>query len=105
MVIEPGNGLNAQNTLANRAKQASVGKADASVTSEKSVSRPASSGDSVSLSATGRAIPKLEAKIAASSDVDIEKVSRIKNAIANGSYTIDAKAIAEKIQIEESQLG
>lgn len=105
MVIEPGNGLNAQNTLAGRAKQASPGKPDVTAGGVKGNSRPTSSSDSVSLSSTGRAIPKLEAKIATSSDVNIEKVSEIKAAIANGSYQIDVKAIAEKIQIEESQLG
>ncbi|MBX2808011.1 MAG: flagellar biosynthesis anti-sigma factor FlgM [Cellvibrionaceae bacterium] len=58
---------------------------------------PASSKDRVELSDQAQQLAHLETQIALSPDVDTQRVDAIRNAIANGSYTIDAEAIAEKI--------
>lgn len=55
------------------------------------------SGDSVELSQAAKAITELEAKIASVSDVDASRVASLKQAIADGSYYIDADSIASKI--------
>ncbi len=53
--------------------------------------------DSVSLSQAGHNLSRLEAQIAASPDFDVERVEAIKQAIADGSYSIDPEKLAENI--------
>ena len=59
-------------------------------------SAPASQ-DSVVLSNEAQSLKQLETKIVASSDVDTAKVNEIRQAIADGSYSIDPERIAQKI--------
>jgi len=53
------------------------------------------SGVSVSVSQQTRSLSTAENTVAA--DVDLQKVARVKSAIQNGSYKVDAKAIADKL--------
>lgn len=63
--------------------------------SAAAVRTPATAGASVSVSSLGRA---LEAqRRAESGDIDQARVDQIKAAIANGTYKIDAEAIADKM--------
>ncbi|MGH1486198.1 MAG: flagellar biosynthesis anti-sigma factor FlgM [Cellvibrionaceae bacterium] len=55
------------------------------------------SQDSVVLSNEAQSLKQLEAKIIDSTDVDTAKVNEIRQAIADGSYSIDADSIAQKI--------
>jgi len=55
----------------------------------------ASAGVSVSVSNLARALEKPEAT--AASDVDVEKVAAVKAAIQDGTYTVNARAIADKL--------
>lgn len=106
MVIDPGNNINTQSQSTGRARQQQAGAVD------KGSERPAAQsdvkkndGDSVSLSSASLSIAKVEAKLSELGDVDAAKVAEVKSAISSGSYKIDADAIADKISVEESQLG
>lgn len=53
--------------------------------------------EKVILSTEGRDIAKISEVVKASPDVRAEKVERIKNEIAKGTYSVDGKEIAKKI--------
>lgn len=57
----------------------------------------AASGDHLTLTDSARALQKLSDAVAGSPVVDSAKVSSVKQALANGSYHIDASSIANKI--------
>ncbi|BCD99258.1 flagellar biosynthesis anti-sigma factor FlgM [Marinagarivorans cellulosilyticus] len=57
----------------------------------------ASSGDNVSLSGAGQAMSRLESKVQSSPEVDTAKVAAIKQSIANGSFSPNPSAIADKM--------
>lgn len=67
---------------------ASTDSSDASASSKVS-----SSGDSV--------VQRVRAAIASTPEVDLGKVSAIKTAISNGSFKIDAKAVAKAYSAQE----
>jgi len=100
MVIDPGNNINTASHNANRTKQ-SASPDSKSAKSEKPVA--ANVGDSVSLSAQGQNLAKLEAAIAQSPEVNESKVAQIKAAIDDGSYKVDADSIADKMLKAGSQ--
>jgi negative regulator of flagellin synthesis FlgM len=56
-----------------------------------------SATDSVNLSPEAKSLKALEAQIALSPDVDLQKVDQIKQAIEKGDYTINPETIANKI--------
>ena len=51
----------------------------------------------VSISAEASRLSQLEAKIHAADDVDSQRVAEIKSAISEGTYQVDAEAIASKL--------
>ena len=109
MVIDPGNnsikgGLKSSvNTAESNAKGvAAKNKVDTGANADNSRS---SASDSVSLSSAGQSIAKIEANLAASPEVDSEKVARIKSEIASGNYQVDANAIADKMLQDEQIRG
>ncbi len=51
----------------------------------------------VSISPEASRLSQLEAKIHAAEDVDSQRVAEIKSAISEGSYQVDAEAIAGKL--------
>ena len=57
---------------------------------------PSGQENSVSISPQASRLAGLEAEIHSSPDVDSDRVAEIKQALADGSYKIDAEAIANK---------
>lgn len=96
MVIDPNAGGVGRNRL-------STGHSEGSKAPERGKSGDIASAptttprDSVSLSGAGQAMNRLEAQVQSSPDVDQQKVAAIKTALANGSYSPDPAAIAEKM--------
>ena len=60
--------------------------------------------DSVELTGAVEQIAGRQADIAAIASVDMGKVTEIREAIANGSYKIDAKSIAQSLLALEADL-
>ncbi|SKC32198.1 anti-sigma28 factor FlgM [Photobacterium piscicola] len=60
--------------------------------------------DAVSLSSQGKAVGQIHQQLAAETSFDAAKVAEIKQAIANGSYTIDADKLANNIIKFEDEL-
>ncbi|MEM8499684.1 MAG: flagellar biosynthesis anti-sigma factor FlgM [Pseudomonadota bacterium] len=67
-------------------------------------SNSSAKGDSVQLSSQAQSLAAVEAKAKAASDVNAEKVATIRAAIADGSYSIDAVHVADKLLSLESEL-
>ncbi len=59
---------------------------------------------SVKLSNTAQNLNQLEAQIKAAPDVDSDKVSALRAAIADGSYQVNAESVADKLLNFEAQL-
>lgn len=95
------NGLSSNNAGSTRQKSDSsrVGEADKTKQSESNgaPNTPTSAGDKVSLSSEARVLQQAEEQLGNSSEVDMEKVERIKAAIADGSYQPNPEQIAEKM--------
>ncbi len=74
--------------------------------SEKSPSGGADSsqtvGDKVSLTLEARAIGQITESARSESDVDVEKVQALREAIANGTFEVDSSSIAEGLIRSES---
>ena len=79
-------------TTTNRSAVRSDSSSEAS-RSDVSTKSPASK-DAVSLSQQGKAIGQLHQDMAAQPSFDSVKVAAIKEAIANGSYTVDPEKLA-----------
>jgi negative regulator of flagellin synthesis FlgM len=60
--------------------------------------------DSVELTGAVGQIASLQEEIASISSVDMGKVTEIRDAIANGSYKIDARSIAQSLLALEADL-
>ncbi|MCD9528612.1 flagellar biosynthesis anti-sigma factor FlgM [Photobacterium carnosum] len=60
--------------------------------------------DAVSLSSQGKAVGQIHQQLAAETSFDSAKVAEIKQAIANGSYTIDADKLASNMIKFEGEL-
>lgn len=80
------------------------GQATAENKTAESQGNPASSRDTVSLTPQAQQLRDLESRIADLPEVDSNRVNAIKDAIANGSYEIDANRIAEKMMQFEAAL-
>ena len=99
MVIEPGS-----NNISSHTGSSDKAKAPVRTENSKTASpNKAEAKDNVSLSAQGQAINQIEAEIAQTPEVDMEKVESAKSAIAAGRYNIDSGSIANKI-LEQDQL-
>ena len=62
--------------------------------------------DSVSLSSQGQSVGQIHQQLATQEVFDTEKVNAIKEAIANGSYVVDAdKLAANMIKLEDELKG
>jgi len=81
------NGINSSNLGSSNKLQENTGN------TEKASNTP-DSADSVNLSADAHSLSRLENAVANASDVDTSRIEAIRNAIDDGSYTIDAQAIA-----------
>ncbi|WP_006787314.1 flagellar biosynthesis anti-sigma factor FlgM [Thiorhodospira sibirica] len=60
-----------------------------------------SAGDTVTLTKTAKRLNDIQQKISAQPVVDAEKVERLRQSIAAGTYKIDVEKIAERLMNEE----
>lgn len=99
MVIEPGNSLNPPGGASSNGVARNRGTAERPAVKERQEpAAPApAAGDNVSLSETGQTLARLAAAIEGEPAVDESRVAEVKAALANGSYRIDADAIAGKM--------
>jgi len=58
---------------------------------------PVPTSDRVSVTDTASRLQKIEEQLSAMPEINHEKVAQIKKAIADGTFTIDPAAIAEKL--------
>jgi len=80
-------------------------RTDSNATSRSdSVAEPKGGKDAVSLSQEGKAIGQLHQTMASEPSFDSAKVAAIKEAIANGSYTVDPEKLAESMMKHEDDL-
>jgi negative regulator of flagellin synthesis FlgM len=91
-------------TTSNRSTARSEENAS-SLKAGSSKSIPQAGQDAVSLSSQGRAIGEMHAQLASEPSFDSAKVAAIKEAIANGSYTVDADKLAENMVKFEKEFG
>ncbi|WP_159738175.1 flagellar biosynthesis anti-sigma factor FlgM [Vibrio atypicus] len=61
--------------------------------------------DSVSLSSQGKAVGEMHTQMASQPSFDKAKVAAIKEAIANGSYTVNPEKLADNMMKFEKELG
>ncbi len=66
---------------------------------------PTSKADILTLSQTARSLNNNEQTLANIAEIDLEKVTNIKQALANGTYTLDAEKVAAKFIEIENLLG
>jgi negative regulator of flagellin synthesis FlgM len=92
-------GIRSGGTIETERKDKSSDTSSASVDSS---SRAIS--DSVEFSAAAQQLASLRDELAAIDTVDMGKVDEIRQAISNGSYKIDAQAIAESLLTLEREL-
>lgn len=83
-----------------------AGAADADAGGVDRGDRPgvADTGDSVRLTDSARAIDAASRTAETSSSVDVGHVERVKQALANGTYKVDAGRIADKLISMEQQI-
>jgi negative regulator of flagellin synthesis FlgM len=81
---------------------ARVGRDDPSLAKQET-GRPATT-DTVSLTDTAARLKSLETGVASLPVVDTQRVEHIKKALADGTYQIDDKKVAEKLQKFEQSL-
>lgn len=105
MSISNINGLSGNNTVRGDAGKPSQARGDsAASTSERSP--VVSTSDSLSLSDGAARLRSLEAAVASAPEVDIERISALKQAIADGSYQVNVGKLADKlIQLESAFAG
>ncbi|OLQ87409.1 flagellar biosynthesis anti-sigma factor FlgM [Vibrio ponticus] len=61
--------------------------------------------DAVSLSSEGKAVDAMHKQMVSQPSFDQAKVAAIKEAISNGSYTVDAERLADNMLKFEKELG
>lgn len=64
------------------------------VKGESSSSPAPASGDSVSISTLAKQMEQLEKSVQSAGDVDFEKVAALRNAVEDGTYTVNPKQLA-----------
>lgn len=67
-------------------------------------SAPAQGSDQLSLTTSAQLLKELNEAVAATPEVDASRVEAIKQAIADGSYQVDAGRIADQLLKLEDQL-
>lgn len=65
----------------------------------------ATAGEAVSLTRTAVELQQLETQLRETSGVDVERVESIRQAIADGSYTVDAQSLVDSLLRSEQELG
>jgi len=105
MVIDPNNGLS-PSTAGSRGKSGGVTSANTGTDAKSAPAKAATTGgpDNVSLSQEAQTLARLEAKINAAGDLDNDRVTAIKQAIAEGSFEVNAERIAGKMLDQDNLL-
>lgn len=96
MVIDPKTGLNNLNTSQN---QRTAQKQNPEGAERPAAEAPAR--DNVQLSNEAQRLQRLEENIAQAPEVNEDKVAQIKAALADGSYSVNADRLADKILSSE----
>ncbi|WP_194437053.1 flagellar biosynthesis anti-sigma factor FlgM [Vibrio fluminensis] len=78
---------------------------DSSVQSSSPSKSNSVAQDAVSLSSEGKAVGEMHKQMASQPSFDQAKVAAIKEAISNGSYTVDAEKLASNMIKFEKELG
>jgi negative regulator of flagellin synthesis FlgM len=94
---------NLSNTLVDASKHNTKGDAAEAMVAQKPSNDKATT-DKVYLSGSAE-LQKLEKNMATSSEIDINKVNQIKEALNNGEYKVDADLIAKNFFDIEQALG
>ncbi|GAA5316147.1 MAG: flagellar biosynthesis anti-sigma factor FlgM [Candidatus Pelagadaptatus aseana] len=103
MIIDSNSGIYSSGGGAkNRTNAAASGKDGSTSAPKPAASAPAKD---VSLSSEAHTLNRLEAQINASPDIDASRVAQIKQAIADGTFEINAERIAEKMLNQDDLLG
>ena len=90
-------GLNLSGANLNPAGAASAGGVSHDAASTEAALKARGRQDAISLSNRGRLVAEAAAAVAASRDVRAERVAALKAAIANGTYSSNAREIAERL--------
>lgn len=104
MVIDTNNNINSGGPVGTRSRNATpiaAPETKASVAPAGSVKTT----DNVVLSQEAQSLNRLQASINQASDVDIERVEALKQAIADGRFEFNAERIAENMLKQEELLG
>ncbi|MEZ9059578.1 flagellar biosynthesis anti-sigma factor FlgM [Vibrio pelagius] len=91
-------------TLTTTNRSAARTDSSSSQTSSSEASAKPASKDAVSLSQQSKAIGQMHQDMAAQPSFDQVKVAAIKEAIANGSYTVDPEKLADNMIKFENEL-
>lgn len=73
--------------------------------SSETAKKPEVAQDAVSLSSQGKAVGEMHTQMASQPSFDKAKVAAIKEAIANGSYTVNPEKLADNMMKFEKELG
>ncbi|OAN18639.1 flagellar biosynthesis anti-sigma factor FlgM [Photobacterium jeanii] len=87
-----------------RSNQAKAGNTASEASSSTETLGPRVQNDAVSLSSQGKAVGQLHQQLAAEPSFDNAKVAEIKQAIADGSYKVDADKLASNMMKFEEEL-
>jgi negative regulator of flagellin synthesis FlgM len=102
------NGINGPRSNATPAGNNQQGKAVDAKTPENSsrkVQEADDAGkDTVEISSQARVLKNLEGKLSSLPDVNIDRVAEIRAAIEDGTFTVDADSIADKIILSDGEL-
>jgi negative regulator of flagellin synthesis FlgM len=90
-------GVNSNTLSNNRTSESNRNQASESGSRAGDVATDKSPTDNVELSPQALILTSLEARINQAPDVDTARVESIRQSIANGSYSIDANDIADKL--------
>ena len=103
--------IDTTNSLGALGSKNTRGKVGSTPASEAKAPTPASaapdkpeSGDQVMLSPEAQNMSRLEAKVASSADVNLEKVAAIRQAIAEGKFEFNPERIAENMLKQDDLL-
>ncbi len=91
--------------MATTSRQPGRSESSRSNVDSDSVTKSTNKQDAVTLSQQGKEIGQMHQKMAATPSFDSAKVAAIKDAIANGSYSVNAEKLADNMIKFEKEFG